>query len=536
MCEEEVKKSEEKYRTIFENAPLGIFRSTLEGRFIEVNPALAELLGYTSPREVLDEIHDISSQIYVKTEDRSRIVEESLRNKSVSRYTNLYRKRDGAEFTANLYLTTVRDEHGRPMYFEGIVEDVTERRLMERKLKESEEKYRHLYQNAPAAIYEIDLVRNCIVNVNDVACRRLGYERDELLGMKPRDVLSDAGQQLLSSTYQYNADEGDFPGQIECEMIGKGDRRFWVLMSIRFSYEKGRPAGAAIVAHDITARRLIQEAARKNEERFRLIANNSVDSAFFHDLDLKYIWITRAFAPFTVERILGETDLGLLGGEYAQKIHDFKLDVLKKKKKAKSEFVIPMDDGSLSYYEVTCSPRTNLDGKVIGLSGFMRNITARRQAEEEVRRRETQLKEERKNLEEANAAFKRLLKHRDEEMRHHHDEMLAGMRRLVLPYIERLKNTHLDPSQRDLLGIIESSVSSILPGFSAAEMDMLEGFTPRELEVVNLVKLGYSSRKIAELLDVAEQTVAFHRKNIRKKIGFTEKSQNLRSHLIKISG
>jgi len=134
QAEEKLRESELKYRTIFENAPLGLFRSTPEGRFIEVNPALAEMLGYDDPREVLREIHSIADQVYIQREQRPAIVDRQLKTHGITRHFNRYRRRDGSEFVANLYLRTIRDPAGQPLYLEGIVEDITEQiRLNEEK-------------------------------------------------------------------------------------------------------------------------------------------------------------------------------------------------------------------------------------------------------------------------------------------------------------------------------------------------------------------------------------------------------------------
>ncbi|MFZ5832106.1 MAG: ATP-binding protein, partial [Planctomycetota bacterium] len=126
--------SEEKYRTLFENAPLGIFRSTMEGRFIEVNPAIATLLRYDSPQEVIEHVRDIAAQIYVHPEERHQIIRALLNSNGVTRNTVHYRRRDGTVFIANLYLRLVRDEAGVPQLIEGMVEDITERKRAEEEL------------------------------------------------------------------------------------------------------------------------------------------------------------------------------------------------------------------------------------------------------------------------------------------------------------------------------------------------------------------------------------------------------------------
>lgn len=137
-----LKESEEKYRSFFETAPLGIFHSTPEGRFIEVNPALAKMLGYDSPQEVVENIYSIAEQIYVDGRRRKPIVEETAEKDEIVHYENVYRRKDGSQFTANLYLKSVKDENGEIAYLEGMVEDITERIEAEKILRESEHKLR----------------------------------------------------------------------------------------------------------------------------------------------------------------------------------------------------------------------------------------------------------------------------------------------------------------------------------------------------------------------------------------------------------
>jgi PAS domain S-box-containing protein len=368
-----------------------------------------------------------------------------------------------------------------------------------------------------------------------VACEYLGYTRDELLSLNPLDLLAPASRFLFRERLNRYMEGESVPSQVEAELLAKDGTRVWVLLSANFRSERGRIVGASVVAQDISQRKMMENAARKNEERFRLIANHSVDAAFFHDRRLRYTWITKTFGSFSLEEILGNDDLALWGQEGGGEVYEFKRAVLTQKTRMRSEFALPLADGQSAHFEITCNPRTDFDGQVIGLSGFMRDVTERRRAEEEIRKREEQLREEQKNLEEANAAFKLLLKHRDDEKQNHQEELFKNIKNLIAPYLERLKNTNLDRSQRDLVEIVEQNLAAILPGFTAQEFDLLENLTPRELEVVNMIKLGYSNKKISDLMNVSEQTVSFHRKNIRKKLGLTHGGRNLRSHLLRLS-
>jgi PAS domain S-box-containing protein len=127
-AEEELKQSEERYRSIFENAQEGIYRSTPEGGIIMANPAVAKIYGYASPKELVSGITDVARQVYVDPKERVKImqiVEE--RGLIVDRETQVYRK-DGIIIWISLTINAVRDEKGQFLYYEGMIFDITDRK------------------------------------------------------------------------------------------------------------------------------------------------------------------------------------------------------------------------------------------------------------------------------------------------------------------------------------------------------------------------------------------------------------------------
>ena len=140
QAEEALKASEAKYRRIFENAPVGIFRSTIQGRYVEINPAMADMLGYESPERAVRGISSIADQIYAKPEERGQIIKEQLNSNQITRHEIRYRRRDGTELQANVSVYTIRDHAGQPIFLEGIVEDITERKRIESELHAARKK------------------------------------------------------------------------------------------------------------------------------------------------------------------------------------------------------------------------------------------------------------------------------------------------------------------------------------------------------------------------------------------------------------
>ena len=135
--EEALRISEERHRLIVDQAPIGIFRSTPQGRFLGVNAKLARMFGFDTPEEMVAEIQDIASEIFVSPEKRLPIVARAAETTEFSSGEIEYRRRDGSTFLSNLYLRAVRHASGDIVYLEGFVEDITERRRAEEILRES---------------------------------------------------------------------------------------------------------------------------------------------------------------------------------------------------------------------------------------------------------------------------------------------------------------------------------------------------------------------------------------------------------------
>jgi PAS domain S-box-containing protein len=130
QTEESLLLSEDRYRKLFEDAVLGIFRCT-PGKLIDVNPAFVRMFGFDSPEEAKSQVNDVAVDLYVDPSRRDEIVRMILDAKGPIRAENLYRRKDGSIFTGNLHAWAVRDREDTPLYLEGFVEDITERKRAE---------------------------------------------------------------------------------------------------------------------------------------------------------------------------------------------------------------------------------------------------------------------------------------------------------------------------------------------------------------------------------------------------------------------
>ena len=138
--EEELRQAEEKYRGIFENAVEGIYQVTIEGRLLAANPAMARILGYESPEDLLESVTDVTEQLYVEAEDREKFKQLMRSRGMVTGFeTRMYRK-DGQTVSVSFASRVLRDTStGEPTCYEGIMEDISERRRNEEALREMRE-------------------------------------------------------------------------------------------------------------------------------------------------------------------------------------------------------------------------------------------------------------------------------------------------------------------------------------------------------------------------------------------------------------
>lgn len=138
----------------------------------------------------------------------------------------------------------------------------------------------------------------------------------------------------------------------------------------------------------------------------------------------------------------------------------------------------------------------------------------------------------RQELSQANSAMTTLMEKMNQIRNEVENTVHASIRRLILPYVDKLKHGPLQQDQKTLVGILESNLLEIVRPFVADMNAMDESFTPMEIQIAHLVREGRTNKEIARILTIAPRTVGFHRENIRRKLGINNKKVNLRSVLL----
>ena len=201
---------------------------------------------------------------FIPKKDREKTVSTFIdlvaaNSEPIDYFENYILAKNGEERLIAWQNSLLKDNEGKIIATLSSGEDITDRMKAERSLKENEEKYRHLFKNAPAGIYEIDFERVKFVNVNDIMCRYTGYSEEEFLSMNPLDLLTENSKKLYIGRLEKLSIGEKLPGNVEYNIIKKNGQIVSVIINSDFIYKNGKLKGAQVVAHDITDRKKAEE-------------------------------------------------------------------------------------------------------------------------------------------------------------------------------------------------------------------------------------------------------------------------------------
>ena len=247
---------ESKYKSIFDNAPVGMFQSTPEGVYMSVNVTMASIFGFSSTEEMMRNYTDIPTQMYVNPEDRRSIIAEGLEQGVIAARDVQLRRRDGSVFWGRLRGRVVRDGQGNVQYFEGFVEDVSGRRAARENLARSEQRFRSLAENMSQGLVQLD-PDGVIGYCNDHFCRLAHRDRSGLIGtpicaLVHEDdkasfrVIFDKGVCLLAGS------------RFDLRLNVGGDIRFTLVTPVALQDADGQALGFWLLVLDITERRMLE--------------------------------------------------------------------------------------------------------------------------------------------------------------------------------------------------------------------------------------------------------------------------------------
>ena len=391
QADETLQQSEAKYRSIFNNAAEGIFQSTPEGKFLTANPAMAHILGFSSPEELIHERTDIARQSYLdplKREEFKRLMEQQ--NK-VSGYVYAVSCKDGSVAWVSETAQAVRDVTGRIVRYDGIFIDITERKHAEEALRASQRHYQNLAETSPVGIFYTD-ARGMTTYVNPRWCEISGLSAEEALGdgwlraVHPDDRHAliagwgDAVQEQKTSISEYRFLRPD--GTIRC-VVGQATLE---------TSSDGKMVGYVGTATDITDRKQAEDALRKSEEKYRKLVDEVNDGFYMTDAAGVFTLANPALAQIygfdTPEALLGRKFMDFIAPELLAGLGELTRSTMhtgNAPEVINGQIVRP--DGTRAFIEVKAVSILQ-DSQIVGSQGVVRDVTDRKQAEDALRKSE----------------------------------------------------------------------------------------------------------------------------------------------------
>ena len=377
----------EGYQSIFENAMEGIFQSSIEDRFLQVNPAMARIFGYDSPEDMINSVSNISKYIFVDEATREQFIEELVNHEHVQGFEARNYRKDRSIIWTRTNARTVRDERGEILYFEGFLSDITLHKEANITLQENEEKYRQLFELESDAIFLIDNKTGKILDVNAAASSMYGYSKHELLNKKNSDLSAqpEETRRVTNKTPVNKEDVISIPLRYHRKKDGSV---FPVEITGRFFDWRGRSVHIAAI-RDISERVRVEEALRESEQNFRNIVEHTTNIYYSHTPDHILTFMspqTREILGYEPEEalidwheLLTDNPINKRGIELTQKA----IDTGKRQK----TFVLELKhkDGHNVWVEVHESPIVQ-DGKTVSVVGALTDITENKRDEDIFRR------------------------------------------------------------------------------------------------------------------------------------------------------
>jgi len=516
------RKTGEKYPRVIEHIPGLIYQAgtdwvpTICGEYISV------LTGYTKKEITSGKVKWLD---IIYPEDKKRVLREStILLKKPCDITQEYRviRKDGK-------IIWVQDnkishyEKGKLKYIEGIVLDITERKKAEKKLEESESRFKAVFENAGSAIFIADTETGNIFDCNKEAEKLLGRTREEIIGMHQSEIHPEGEEKKYQDKFAFHVQKGhviDFEGEVQ----HKDGRRIPVLIVARVLKMDDKNAIMGFFV-DIT---------EPNQE-YKTLTENSLTGIFIHQ-DGRFIFVNNRLAEmhgYKTEELLGKDHLTLIHPDEREKLRKIASKRLRGETVPERYEVRRIKKNGETIWCEMMATRIHYRGKP-AIMGNIIDITERKKTEKALKERERELEIKTTTLEETNTALKVLLKRRDEDKTEYEEKVLLNVKELVVPYLEKLNKSGLDETQKAYAGILESNLNDIISPFSQRLSSKFLNFTPTEIQVANLLKQGKTNKEIGEVLNSSPRTVAFHRENIRKKLGLKNKKTNLKSYLLSL--
>jgi PAS domain S-box-containing protein len=461
-------------------------------------------------------------------------VKEIKKTKKPVSLEHLHFDRDGNATNVQVYAYPIFDTAGNVSQIIEYALDITERKRVVEALWESEAQYRRLVENMNDGLAIRD-ANGLFTYANSRFLEIIGFPKDEVVGHAVTDFLDETNQRILED--QIALRRNGERKQYELIWNSKDGRKIPTIVSPEPIIDRdGQFKGSFAVVTEITRLKQMEETLRKSEEEHRMLVETMSEGFSMVDANQKRIYANERLCEMLgyeqeeivgvpAEKILDETNKKLFREEFA-----------KRRKGDSKPYEITFTGKDGREVPTIVSPKAVFDenGDFKASFAVITDITELKRTEQALKVREKELEIKTKNLEDANVALRILLQRIEEDKIELEENVLSNTKELIAPYLTKLMNSKLDERQKGYANILETNLNNIISSFARAISSKYLNLTPSELRVANLVREGKTTKETANLLNLSSRTVESHRKNIRKKLGLTDKKANLRTKLLSL--
>lgn len=381
---QEVRESEQKYRDIFNFAPVGIYKVSLDGAFLDVNMALVEMLGYSSAGELMS--RNIEKDVYLNKEDRRQILIQHVPGGMPYTAEVLWRKKDSTPIWVQLHGYVFKDASGDVEYIEGFVYDISVRKRTEHALKQNEERFRALIENSSDGIVVLNK-EGTITYSGPSTERLLGFTPEEFVGRYAFDMVHPDDKSQMMQIFAEILHHPGMTVKAEYRVVKKDGTVAWFegigTNLLDDPYIKG------IVANyrDITQRKNSEEALHRSEEKYRKYFQEDLSGIFISTPEGRLLDCNPRFAQIlgydTVDEVLGASTYMW----YERRVdRENYIQLLREKGKLVNyERTLIRKDGKKIQVVANVAGECNEQGDLVRIRGYLFDVTERKEAEEQYR-------------------------------------------------------------------------------------------------------------------------------------------------------
>jgi PAS domain S-box-containing protein len=265
VAETALQESEVRFRSLFDNSVVGFYRTTPDGRILMANPALLKLLGFSSLEELTQ--RNLEQEGFAPEYSRAAFKERLEREGQIRGLEAAWKRNDGSIRFVRENCQVVRDESGRTLYYDGSIEDITERKQAE----QAQELFRALVERSSDAIHVVDPTTGRFLDFNESACRSLGYTRQELKELTVFDVTVAVGQAFFKAS----AARMKQTGHVTLEAVHRRKDGTTYPVEVSLSPVLLDREYLVAIVRDITTRKAAERELQENEARLSVIFQHS---------------------------------------------------------------------------------------------------------------------------------------------------------------------------------------------------------------------------------------------------------------------